>query len=70
MDTPWQKGQAGRAYGAAFTASVCGGLFGAVALALAIPIIRPFIMAIGTQSYLHLPTGAHACGIFKSSEPI
>ena len=47
-----KKGQAGRAYGAAFTASVCGGLFGAVALALAIPIIRPFIMAIGTPELL------------------
>ncbi|NCW55745.1 MAG: hypothetical protein EBV97_18525, partial [Rhodobacteraceae bacterium] len=47
-----KKGQAGRAYGAAFTASVCGGLFGALVLALSIPIIRPFIMAIGTPELL------------------
>src|SRR6056300_357542 len=47
-----KKGQAGRAYGAAFTASVCGGLFGAVVLAMSIPIIRPFIMAIGTPELL------------------
>ncbi|MFY0691909.1 MAG: tripartite tricarboxylate transporter permease [Paracoccaceae bacterium] len=47
-----KKGQAGRAYGAAFTASVCGGLFGAVVLAISIPILRPFIMAIGTPELL------------------
>ncbi|NNK77998.1 MAG: hypothetical protein HKP40_04715 [Litoreibacter sp.] len=47
-----KNGQAGRAYGAAFTASVCGGLFGAVVLAISIPILRPFIMAIGTPELL------------------
>lgn len=47
-----KKGEAGRAYGAAFTASVCGGLFGAVVLAMSIPILRPFIMAIGTPELL------------------
>ena len=47
-----KKGDASRAYGAAFTASVCGGLFGAVVLAMSIPIIRPFIMAIGTPELL------------------
>ena len=47
-----KKGEASRAYGAAFTASVCGGLFGAVVLAMSIPIIRPFIMAIGTPELL------------------
>lgn len=47
-----KKGQAGRAYGAAFTASVCGGLFGAFVLAISIPVIRPFIMAVGTPELL------------------
>ncbi len=47
-----RKGQAGRAYGAAFTASVCGGLFGALVLALSIPILRPFILAVGTPELL------------------
>ncbi|MHA6323999.1 tripartite tricarboxylate transporter permease [Roseivivax sp. CAU 1753] len=47
-----KKGEAGRAFGAAFTASVCGGLFGAVVLAMSIPILRPFIMAIGTPELL------------------
>lgn len=47
-----KNGQAGRAFGAAFTASVCGGLFGAVVLAMSIPILRPFILAIGTPELL------------------
>ncbi|OAN81247.1 hypothetical protein A8B78_09580 [Jannaschia sp. EhC01] len=47
-----RKGQAGRAFGAAFTASVCGGLFGAVVLAMSIPILRPFILSIGTPELL------------------
>lgn len=47
-----RKGEAGRAFGAAFAASVCGGLFGAFLLALAIPILRPFILSIGTPELL------------------
>jgi len=47
-----RRGDAARAYGAAFTASVCGGLFGAVVLAISIPILRPFILAIGTPELL------------------
>jgi TctA family transporter len=47
-----RRGEASRAYGAAFTASVCGGLFGAVVLAISIPILRPFILAIGTPELL------------------
>lgn len=47
-----KNGQAGRAFGAAFTASVCGGLFGAVVLAMSIPLLRPFILSIGTPELL------------------
>lgn len=47
-----RRGEASRAYGAAFTASVCGGLFGALVLAISIPILRPFILAVGTPELL------------------
>lgn len=47
-----RKGEAGRAYGAAFTASVIGGLFGALVLALAIPVLRPFVLSVGTPELL------------------
>ena len=40
-----RKGQASRAFGAAFTASVIGGLFGAFLLAVSLPILRPFMLS-------------------------
>ncbi len=47
-----RKGEAGRAFGAAFTSSVIGGLYGAFLLAAAIPIIRPIILQIGSPELL------------------
>ena len=47
-----KRGEAGRAFGASFSASIVGGLFGAVLLALSIPILRPFMLAIGTPELL------------------
>ena len=47
-----RKGEAGRAFGAAFTASVIGGLYGALFLGISIPIIRPVIMEIGSPELL------------------
>ena len=40
-----QKGQAARAFGAAFTVSAFGGVFGAVVLAISLPLITPIITA-------------------------
>jgi TctA family transporter len=47
-----RKGQAGRAYGAAFTASVIGGLWGALLLGVSIPVLRPIILHIGSPELL------------------
>ena len=47
-----QKGEAGRALGAAFTASVLGGLFGALLLGVSIPIQRPLVLLIGSPEIL------------------
>ena len=47
-----KRGEAGRAFGASFMSSIVGGLFGAVLLAVAIPILRPFMLAIGTPELL------------------
>ena len=43
-----KRGEAGRAFGASFSSSIVGGLFGSILLALSIPILRPFMLAIGT----------------------
>lgn len=47
-----RRGEAGRAFGASFTSSIFGGLFGALLLAVSIPVLRPFMLAIGTPELL------------------
>ena len=41
-----KNGQAARALGAAYTASMIGGVFGAVLLALSIPVMRPLVLML------------------------
>jgi len=47
-----KRGEAGRAFGASFSSSIVGGVFGAILLAVSIPILRPFMLAIGTPELL------------------
>ena len=47
-----KRGEAGRALGAAFMASLMGGLFGAVLLAAFVPSLRPLMLAIGSPEML------------------
>ena len=47
-----RKGEAGRAFGAAFSASVLGGLYGAFLLAISVPILRPVMLEIGSPELL------------------
>jgi TctA family transporter len=47
-----RQGQAGRALGAGYTAALIGGVFGAVMLALALPIIRPIMLHVGSAELL------------------
>jgi TctA family transporter len=47
-----KRGEAGRAFGASFSSSIVGGLMGAMLLAVSIPILRPFMLAIGTPELL------------------
>ncbi len=49
-----RRGEAARALGAAFSASLIGGLFGALMLTLAIQFARPLILAIGFGEQLML----------------
>ena len=44
--------KARKAFGAAFTASVLGGLFGAFLLGISIPVLRPLILMVGTPELL------------------
>jgi len=47
-----QRGEAGRALSAAYIASMIGGLFGAFILAVTIPVLRPFVLGIGSPELL------------------
>src|SRR6266481_446431 len=47
-----RQGQAGRAFGAGFIAAAVGGIFGALVLALAIPLLQPVMLAIGSPELL------------------
>lgn len=47
-----KRGEASRAFGAAFTASVLGGLFGAILLGVSLPILRPFMLSFSQPEML------------------
>ncbi len=49
-----RNGEAGRALGAAFTASMIGGLFGIFLLAALIPVLRPLMLSIASPEMLAL----------------
>ncbi len=47
-----RRGEAARAFGAGYAASLAGGVFGALLLALAIPVLRPAVLYIGSSELL------------------
>lgn len=49
-----KKGEAGRAFGAAYMASMIGGVFGSFILALSIPALRPIVLAFGSPEFFML----------------
>ncbi|MBT4940500.1 MAG: tripartite tricarboxylate transporter permease [Rhodospirillaceae bacterium] len=49
-----KKGQAARAFGAAFTVSAFGGVVGALIMAASLPILLPMILAFGVPEFFFL----------------
>ena len=49
-----KNGEAGRALGAAMMSSLVGAVFGALVLGLAIPIVRPLVLALGSPEFFML----------------
>ncbi len=64
-----RRGEAGRALGGAFFASMIGGLIGAVVLTLSIPIAGPLVLALGSAELLMLAIVglAYASGLVGNS---
>ena len=66
-----KKGEAGRALGAGFTASVLGGLFGAVLLGISIPVLRPVVLAVGSPELLAFCIfGLSLVAVLSGSSPL
>ncbi|WP_118178423.1 tripartite tricarboxylate transporter permease [Paraburkholderia phosphatilytica] len=49
-----KRGEAARALSACYTSSLFGGLIGAIILAFSLPLVRPFVLSIGTPEMLAL----------------
>jgi putative tricarboxylic transport membrane protein len=47
-----KQGQAARAFGAGYASSLLGGLFGALLLGIAIPVLRPVVLYLGSAELL------------------
>ncbi len=66
-----RKGEAGRAFGAAYTASMMGGLFGAMLLAVSIPILRPVMLYLGSPELLSFSVfGLSMVAVLSGSSPM
>jgi TctA family transporter len=66
-----KKGEAGRAFGAAYTASLIGGVFGAFVLAISIPILRPVVLAFGSPEFFMMGLlGISMVAVLSGNAPI
>ena len=66
-----RKGEAGRALGAAYMASLLGGLFGALVLTLSIPVLRPLVLAFGAPEFFMLAMlGLSMVSVLSGRAPI
>jgi TctA family transporter len=66
-----KRGEAGRALSAAYMSSMLGGIFGAALLAVAIPVLRPVILFLGTPELLAFGIlGISMVAVLSGSAPL
>jgi len=66
-----KKGEAGRAFGGAYMASLMGGLFGSLVLALSIPALRPIVLAFGSPEFFMLGLlGISMVAVLSGNAPV
>jgi TctA family transporter len=66
-----RRGEAGRALGASYMAALIGGLFGAVLMAVALPILRPMILYIGSPELLGVAVfGISMVAVLSGNAPL
>jgi TctA family transporter len=66
-----KRGEAARALGAAYSASMIGGVFGALLLAASIPIIRPLVLYLKTPDFFAIGVfGVSIVATLAGSQPL
>ena len=66
-----KMGEARRAFGAAYTASAIGGIFGAIIFVITLPVMKPLVFAFGSPEFLMLVLwGLAAVGILSGNSAI
>jgi TctA family transporter len=66
-----RRGEAGRALGASYMSALIGGLFGAALMAVALPILRPIILYIGSPELLSVAVfGISMVSVLSGSAPL
>lgn len=66
-----RRGEAGRALGASYMAALIGGLFGAALMAVALPVMRPIILYIGSPELLSIAVfGISMVAVLSGNAPL
>src|SRR6202451_1071665 len=66
-----RRGEAGRALGASYMAALIGGLFGALLMAVALPVLRPIILFIGSPELLGVAVfGISMVAVLSGNAPL
>jgi TctA family transporter len=66
-----RRGEAGRALGASYMAALIGGLFGAALMAVALPVLRPIILFIGSPELLGIAVfGISMVAVLSGNAPL
>ena len=66
-----RRGEAGRALGSSYMSAMMGGLFGAMLMAALLPVVRPFILYVGSPELLSLAVfGISMVSVLSGNTPL
>lgn len=66
-----KKGEAAKAFGAAYMASMIGGVFGALLLAISIPVMRPLVLSMKSPDFFAVSAfGLSMVAMLAGSQPL
>ena len=66
-----KRGEAARAFGAAYVGSAVGGLFGGLVFVLSLPVMKPLVYSLGSPEFMMLVLwGLSAVGVLSGTAPM